>query len=358
MEETTKKTIEMMGIYELRTLARNVGVPSPTTLKRQQLLEAIYDILDGVKEGTPLKKVGRPPKKIKLDTSVMDVFVPQDFIDYANEEQEKLYSSESLVFQQELDLTRFNNRIRVERKGYLRSTKSGAYFFKDSNTLVFVSPNLAAEMNIVEGDFIEGGAWQVQGKPYEIFYAPEKVNGEKVEEVKRNLVNFINIQIPTSPEESQRKFYKIHDIPTYISEVLPLLKNYESKGYKINILAVGLIPENVLRIRSAFDGVKHKAFVSYFEDGPKESFETALDAINNSIALARSGEKVVLFVFDVATLLSELKIYFNEKTEGSINSNTILIMRKLFSINRSLVGGGACTLIAGSSENIDLINYI
>ena len=78
MEETTKKTIEMMGIYELRTLARNVGVPSPTTLKRQQLLEAIYDILDGVKEATPLKKVGRPPKKIKLDTSVMDVFVPQD----------------------------------------------------------------------------------------------------------------------------------------------------------------------------------------------------------------------------------------------------------------------------------------
>ena len=78
MEETTKKTIEMMGIYELRTLARNVGVPSPNTLKRQQLLEAIYDILDGVKEATPLKKVGRPPKKIKLDTSVMDVFVPQD----------------------------------------------------------------------------------------------------------------------------------------------------------------------------------------------------------------------------------------------------------------------------------------
>ena len=358
MEEATRKTIELMGIYELRTLARNVGVPSPTTLKRQQLIDAITEIMDGVKEASPIKRVGRPPKQINLDSSVMDIFVPQDFIDYANEEKEKLYTNETLVFQQELDLSRFNNKIRVERKGYLRMTKSGAYFFKDDTALVFVPANLVAENRIVEGDFIEGGAWQIQGKPFDVFYALEKINGVRLEEVNRNLVNFINITTPTNAEESVRKFFNIKNIPEYIAEIHPLLQTYEEKGYKINILAVGLVPELVLRIKSSFDDIKHSEFISYYEDGPKQSFEIALDAINNTTTLARSGEKVLLFVFDVSTLLSELKIYFEDKAENTTNYNTLLIMRKLFSINRSLVGGGACALFIGTSEDIDLINYI
>ncbi len=358
MEENTKQTIENMGIYELRTLARNVGVSSPTTLKRQQLIEAITAIMDGVKEASPIKRVGRPPKQIKLDSSVMDIFVPQDFIDYANDEKEKIYANENLVFQQELDLSRFNNKIRVERKGYLRTTRSGAYFFKDEKALVFVPSNIVAEIQAVEGDYLEGGAWQIQGKSFDIFHAPEKINGVRIEDLKRELVNFISIQAPTSPDECQRKFFRIKNIQDYIEEVLPVLRVYEDRDYKINLLAVGLVPELVLRIKSSFDSLKHTEFISYFEDGPKESFEIALDAINNTMTLARSGEKVVLFVFDIATLLSELKIYFNEKTEQTTNYNTLLIMRKLFSINRCLTNGGSCTLMAGTSEDIDLIDYM
>lgn len=357
MEEATKKTIEMMGIYELRTLARNVGVPSPTTLKRQQLLDSISEIMDGLKEASPIKKVGRPPKKTKLDTSVMDIFVPQDFIDYANEEKEKIYASEALVFQQELDLTRFNNKIRAERKGYLRKTKSGAHFFKDKETLIFVPSSIVAEFKLVEGDLIEGGAWQIQGKSFDVFYVLEKLNNVNIEEVKRNLVSFINLETPVNPEESKRQFYKIKNVPDHILEVYPVIKEYEKNGYIINVLAVGLVPELVLRIKSAFDSLEHVEFITYFEDGPKESFETALDAINNSIVLARSGKKVVLYVFDVATLLSELKINYNQKTENTSNCNPILVMRKLFSISRCLSGGGSCTLIAGTSEDID-INYM
>ena len=358
MEEATKKTIEMMGIYELRTLARNVGVPSPTTLKRQQLLDAITEIMDGVKDASPIKKVGRPPKTTKLDTSVMDVFVPQDFIDYAKEEKERVYADESLMFRQELDLSRFDGKIRVERQGFLRKTKSGAYFFKDGENLVFVPSNLIAECKLIEGDLLQGGAWQIQDKPFDVFYILEKLNYKKFEINKRELTAFLNIRTSSNALDGIRKFIKIDDLTQYINETHSILKNYSENGYIINFLAVGLVPELILKIKSSFDDVEHIEFISFYEDGPKESFEISLDSINNSISLARSGSKVLLFVFDVSTLISELKVYFEESVVNqNPNYNTLLIMRKLFSVNRSLVGGGCVSLLCGTSENID-INYM
>lgn len=66
-------------IYELRKLAREIGVKSPTSLKRAELIEKINAIETG-KELPFIKKTnkGRPVKKLNFEVS--KEFFDQDFL--------------------------------------------------------------------------------------------------------------------------------------------------------------------------------------------------------------------------------------------------------------------------------------
>ena len=62
--------LDALGIYELREYARRLGVKSPTTKVRAQLIKEIYLISKGKKlEGDIEKQTskGRPPKRVLLD---------------------------------------------------------------------------------------------------------------------------------------------------------------------------------------------------------------------------------------------------------------------------------------------------
>lgn len=65
MEETyyTEQELQAMSIFRLRECARNVGVPSPTSKRKQELIDLYLEIAAGKKE--PVRnttKRGRPPK--------------------------------------------------------------------------------------------------------------------------------------------------------------------------------------------------------------------------------------------------------------------------------------------------------
>lgn len=58
--------IETLGIYELRNYARAVGVRSPSTKRRQQLLDEIEEIESGKSKPCRLR-LGRKPKEFGKD---------------------------------------------------------------------------------------------------------------------------------------------------------------------------------------------------------------------------------------------------------------------------------------------------
>ena len=57
-----KADIDHLSLFELRDVARELGVPKPTTLKRENLLDAIEDIMLGRTNPAPRTTRGRPPK--------------------------------------------------------------------------------------------------------------------------------------------------------------------------------------------------------------------------------------------------------------------------------------------------------
>ena len=64
IKDITREYLEEAGIHDVRTYAREVGVPSPTTMKKQEMIDYILDIRDGTAKPLEQKRTGRgrPPK--------------------------------------------------------------------------------------------------------------------------------------------------------------------------------------------------------------------------------------------------------------------------------------------------------
>ena len=67
----TKDDLNNLGIYDLREIGRSVGVPSPTTMKKEQLIDYILKIIYGEDIKTSKGKLsGRPARKAQKSNNI------------------------------------------------------------------------------------------------------------------------------------------------------------------------------------------------------------------------------------------------------------------------------------------------
>lgn len=92
MNKINEQNLQELGIFEIRNIAREVGVYSPTILKKQELIDKIIRVING--EDKPyIKKTkqGRPPKNITTINDFIDVIVPQKALDQRRENANKYF---------------------------------------------------------------------------------------------------------------------------------------------------------------------------------------------------------------------------------------------------------------------------
>ena len=75
--EYTKEALTLVDIHSLRNLAREIGVKSPSSLSKPELINEIIEIKSGRKAPCVLTKKGRPAKVRIEDESFINNAIPQ-----------------------------------------------------------------------------------------------------------------------------------------------------------------------------------------------------------------------------------------------------------------------------------------
>ena len=338
-----------LGIYELRNIARALGVARPTTLVRRDLVNAIIDVVNGNSEASYSVR-GRPPRDLTFDiTRVL--------------EEESLLCS---VF----DVADEPPCVRSTTSGEVRAV-SGYFHMSPRGSGSLISPELftysvplklISAYGLATGDFLEAKATY---NPVRGSFAVEeinKVNGsvstkyatsptvrfEKLEGIRPRQTKQINggsfklghrVVVSTSKE-----FDRIEDI-SIIAKQIP-------DEYKIALV----IEETDDCVKYLLDNSINEVFLSKPEHNYKKHVLLCLNALFTAKRRAESGKDVILFIDNMTKLF---KVYNNSSvTDGQmpvsrINLSSITDAKIFFMSARALEQGGSLTILGyvSSSSN-------
>lgn len=326
-----------LGIYELRSLAREVGVKSPTTKKREQLVEQIKAISSG--ELKPIKngKFGRPVKKLITKDNMLANFITKGD-EYLEDKITSMNGVSDFVFEQPICLD--NNPLNfnlITFCGILRKTAQNNYFVLNSLKLsskiyVILSDDMIGKYRLVEGDKIEGTAYKHQVKEFAQVNTIEKINDLLPNDNQDSLYLDLVIPFKQMPKDDllygQSKFIKVNtneEILQVISErVDAIIKDSQASCVVLSL-------ETSLESKLRLDKVENiSQIVSLFDDSNEFSYEKIMDAINYMNALFSRKRNAVLFIVYPFRFFRILDLFFNE--EGKHSLKTIQVMKKLIGL--------------------------
>ncbi len=345
-----KELLQQSSIFELRNIARDIGVYSPTTYKKEELIEKIFQIVNGeVKPYVPKSKQGRPPKSLSNPSrkTVLDMILPTEETTYSMEESQMPCLSESVrVFLEDgnaktktnfdiegiLEITNFGYGF-VREKGKAYSVFSGAY----------VSSVLIEQNHLKSGDYIKGRAKLLEEDKPLVLFEIISVNGGKISqdfemlpaiqaltrldtnnEIDNFIVGVSNLIIQDKESESTAFDY-IKSLPaSYKTIVVKLDANKEQE-----------LIQNKLEVENYYTTMLQKA---------NEHISIIKLALLRTKALAALGENVVLCIDSIDKAIKNQNT-INGSSLLDIKSNTFDIVRLLSMSARQLENNGSVTIV-------------
>ncbi len=177
-----EKSLYLLNIRELRDIGRKFGVPSPTTMKKQDLIDYILKIVYG--EASPSRSnYGRPNvrefeidkyiDKIKKNSDLTDELLKLKLDDYSLLDELKVASPKEKQL-----LGSIETKVFVEEEGkcYLKK-----HAFVASKTDIEIDKNFAERLGLVDYDVVE---IRTQGEYFKII----TINGTRTTEAFKDFV--------------------------------------------------------------------------------------------------------------------------------------------------------------------------
>ena len=357
----TDENLNKLGIYALRTLARKVGVNSPTSKKKEVLIEEIKNIQNGSQKPNFNNKFGRPVKQ--MGTSG-DIF--SDFVVKGDSELEQLISSKNqderfIVFNQEFDSSNIIlSKVTAEVKGILRKSEQGTYYMLNNLKLgtklyVIFDESMVQKYNLIPGDLVYGSAQVYQSKNYAKMVEVVKVNDFYASENKyiaeQELVIPEMPLIGTNMYQGQSRVFEVDGgVNSALDFVNRNIKQFANEGYRCIVLGLQVSIETKLKL-DKMQGVTD--VISLTDDTAKFSQDRINDAINHATSLFLHDQKVVLFVLDILDIYHILDTMY--QTTPNVHSEASeLCVRKILGLSRASQNASISTLCLYGSDQKEL----
>lgn len=350
-----RENLESLGVHDLRNIARMWGVPSPTVIKKAQLIESILQVMSGEKVFNNKNRAGRPVKSKLMTKSFQESLLPNDLIDFAcNRNKSELFVDRFFTFEQNVETEIAD--LMEDKEGYVNTHNKDFYFCScEDNILVYIPDVLVAQYALEVGDKIKANCSKIKAKPYFVARQICLINDICAKNCLRHLISIKDVVLLENPVkvdniiegEKTHSFHK--NYIDFIVENKEKFDKFTELGFKIVVIGVGLPADGLLKINRHINCIP---FVSFYEFEPLFSYETITNAINNITIRARMGEKLLVVILDIENIYTELDLFFISKGEQrDIHTySTISMLRKLTGLNRCLSNGGSITLCTTTSD--------
>ena len=357
----TDENLNKLGIYALRTLARKVGVNSPTSKKKEVLIEEIKSIKNGSLKPNFNNKFGRPVKQMGAGGDIFSEFVVN-----GDSELEQLITSKNkddrfIVFNQEFDSSNIIlSNVATEVKGILRKSEQGTYYMLNCLKLgiklyAIFDESLIQKYNLIPGDLVYGTAQVYESRNYAKMVEVVKINDFYANENKFNCEPELIIPemplIGTNMYQGQSKIFEIDGgVNSVLDFVNRNVKQFVGEGYKCIVLGLQISIETKLKL-DKMQGVTD--VISLTDDTAKFSQDRINDAINHATSLFLHNQKVVLFVLDILEIYHIIDTIY--QTTPNVHSETSeLCVRKILGLSRASQNASISTLCLYGSEQKEL----
>lgn len=369
-EKLTDVLVRKLGIYELRALAREMGVPSPTTKRRNELVELILENKEKVKNSGIANaalggKKGRPFKKLGTIDEIMDAVINED--DQKIEAPVGRPTYEKLIcFAQEMP--QFEHVAKEFRilTGVLRMANLSTYFIDNKFGIkVFIPEEKIEEYNLSKGDFIKARCVKINNLGH---FMADKLMEINFIDVDKYVVKSLQ---KNRPIISREKFpfgnamicCGRRNVVEYSTDIFEdenfedFAKDCQSRGVKVVVAGLNISFENDIMYDN-LEGIT--TFTTVYGSDASLGVARVVDAIAFCEKMNDRGEKTLLFINDMVEVLRTLdKNYFNPDNNESHAPESVVIAQKILSLGRAYEGGLWTTLLVAYRDvdkNNDFLN--
>ena len=340
--------VRSLGIFELRGLARELGVKSPTTKKREELVDLILDIVSSGEEPSSLgKRKGRPFKKL----SSIDQIATTVTSSWVDDKVKPTYEG-VMCFAQ--TLPNFDNILDGSKKlnGYAREVDGMISFFDYANqSRIFIRNDIQFSSKITNGDFVEVEASPLHEKGQFVANKILTINDIDAESYEPCIVNNGEVVIG-----EDKMTFGCHEVTLGRRNVISLKedlfetdfldeleKESKNKNIKLIVLALNTSYENMIMFKNV---TGYKKFVSVSGSDARYNLDLLIDAINYAYNCDERGENVFVYVNDIMHTLKAVENCF----ERDARENVDIILQKLLGIAKAFEYGNTATCLFGYSD--------
>lgn len=374
--EDIKLRLDALNIYDIRQVAREVGVPQPTEGKKERILGYIVDIATGVKDPEKRSTKGARPKSSKYDRSLVSDILRCREMYLIGEEAEKDNAPLIMTVSSGDDPLDFKGEGLLEKSGekwFIRATGDNGEL-----TEVFVQDKFINDYHLREGDVVCGQCKRKTVEELAGLVSIHSVNGASASKLK--LRPAFDSLTPAYPDKPLKINCGERDITGRMIDLFtPVGKGQRAfitgqrgtgktqllkciaKGIQHNSPEVKLIfafidarPEEAADFRMTFPNTD--VFSSSFDAGFAGHVRTAKLALEYAKRCVEGGEDVVLLLDDIVRLTRSYNMS-NKQYLSAVDSSAIASVKKYLAAAKNTVGCGSLTIIAtlGTGDGEDEI---
>lgn len=352
--EIDKQQLEELGVHDLRRMARSLGVKSPTTKKKEELVDLICEKTAIGEDFNHTQNRGRKCKKSLFQTSGFRFKLPNeikhDFNESSNNGFQKYISFASGYIREDLCSES------IVKTGIVSEYKSYFCLLLSDGNFVYIDTELAKENFLEIGCKVELECAETELENVLIAQKILKVDGSDPFATQKELCDFDDVCIEENSVQvanikiGSRLLTQTNDNFSFCEEYI---LDFEKNGFKVLTLGVGLSAIDKIKLGKILTG---ENFLSLKEKKVELAFFAVNNALNRAEFLARSGEKVVLFIPSFQNVYDELDLYFEEKGEQKFThtKSANALIRRILGINRTISNGGSVTLLLTANIGFDL----